>query len=93
MITVRAKVLALAASTASQFRAEQLTGFEQGGTKTVGRRPKTAAFLRLTARDGTLLVRGRSAGSEMALPLAGQGAALIGAQGFDVWVDAQLLIS
>ena len=93
MITVRAKLLALAASTASQFRAEQLTGFEQSGKKVPGAGPRTAPSLRLSAQNGTLLVRVRSAGSEMAIPLAGHGGALQGLQNFDAWVDARLLIS
>lgn len=92
MMTVKARQLALAATTASQFRSENLTGREQGTQKTPARAKKENT-VRLTARGGVLLVRGRSSGAEMAIPLDATGEQLLGGQDFDLWVETALLVN
>ncbi len=93
MITVNAKVLRLAAITAGQFKSEQLTGHEQSKTTS---RKKTAALIRLTLRGRVLLIRARSTGGELSIPVSiAQEDALLtpDPQPFDVWIEAALLIN
>ncbi|WP_407542939.1 hypothetical protein Q0M94_25015 (plasmid) [Deinococcus radiomollis] len=92
MITVNAKVLRLAAVTAGQFKSEQLTGHEQSKTTS---RKKTPAVIRLTLNGQTLLIRARSTGGELSIPVSIVQGTLLAADPppFDVWTEAALLIN
>ena len=93
MITVNARILRLAAVTAGQFKSEQLTGHEQSKTKT-GK--KVPPVIRLTLTGQTLLIRARSTGGELSIPVVtDQSDSLLSvdAAPFDVWVEAALLIN
>lgn len=92
MITVNVRVLRLAAVTAGQFRSEQLTGHEQSKTTS---RKKVPSVIRLTLSGQTLLIRARSTGGELSIPVSIAQDALLAPDPapFDVWIESALLIN
>ncbi|WP_189093902.1 hypothetical protein, partial [Deinococcus ruber] len=83
-------VLALAATIASQFHSEQLTGFEQ--TEQLATRKRRASTVRLTAQPGLLMVRSRTTAGEISIPVTLSNDTLLPPDAFDLWVDTGMLV-